>query len=92
MNSVKEVRTIDSATLTLSLPARFLRKQVEITVRELRPTPKSRIARLLEHPIKLRKQAKSKKASKAALVALLENTSVKFPPGYKFNRDELYDR
>ena len=92
MNTVKEVRTIDSATLILNLPARFLRKQVEITVKEIRPTLKSKLARILEHPIKLRKQAKSRKASKAALVALLENTSVKFPPGYKFNRDELYDR
>ena len=58
MNSVKEVRTIDSATLTLSLPARFLSKQVEITVRELRPTPKTKLARLLEHPIKVKRLKK----------------------------------
>lgn len=54
MHSVKEVRTIDSATLTLSLPSSFLRKQVEITVRELRPASKSRLARLLSHPIKVK--------------------------------------
>jgi len=58
MNSVKEVRTVDASTLTLSLPASFLRKQVEITVRELRPMPKSRLARLLEHPIKVKKLKK----------------------------------
>jgi len=56
MHTVKEVRTIDSSTLTLSLPASFLKKQVEITVKAI-PTSsrrKSKLAKILEHPVKIK--------------------------------------